>query len=286
MPVPRPDERHNEGVAPNRTIAVVDVGSNSVRLLVARELSPVAFEVVDEERFDARLGEGQAGGDLTPEGMERGLRALRMSSAIARSFAPNVLEVVGTEALRRAPNAATFIESAREQSGVAVRVLSGQEEAFAGFLGVVNSTQLRDGHLLDIGGGSLELMRVEGRRLAEVQSAPLGAIYATERYLKGDPPATREIRALRKAVRQQIEVTQSTATLYGTGGAVRNLARIVRLKRRYPLRRLHGIVLARRDVRRLASQLAAASATNGDACRASAPTARIFCTLLQSSWMR
>jgi exopolyphosphatase/guanosine-5'-triphosphate,3'-diphosphate pyrophosphatase len=246
-------------VAANRTIAVVDVGSNSVRLLVARELSPVAFEVVDEERFDARLGEGQAGGDLTSEGMERGLRAMRIMSEVARSFAPNELEVVGTEALRRAPNAGEFIQRVREESGVTVRVLSGQEEAFAGFLGVVNSTQLRDGHLLDIGGGSLELMRVEGRRLAEVQSAPLGAIYATERYLKGDPPTAREIRALRKAVRQQIEVRRSTAALYGTGGAVRNLARIVRMKRRYPLRRLHGIVLARGEVRRLANQLAGAS---------------------------
>jgi exopolyphosphatase/guanosine-5'-triphosphate,3'-diphosphate pyrophosphatase len=247
-------------MASNRTIAVVDVGSNSVRLLVARELSPVAFEVVDEERFDARLGEGQAGGDLTAEGMDRGLRAMRIMSQVARSFAPNVLEVVGTEALRRAPNSGAFIERVREESGVTVRVLSGQEEAFAGFLGVVNSTQLRDGHLLDIGGGSLELMRVEGRRLAEVQSAPLGAIYASERYLKNDPPAAREIRALRKAVRQQINVSQSTAALYGTGGAVRNLARIVRLKRRYPLRRLHGIVLARREVRRLTGQLGAASA--------------------------
>ena len=62
-------------MAQGRTVAVIDVGSNSVRLLVARELTPSAFEVVDEERFDARLGEGQAGGDLTPAGMERGLRA-------------------------------------------------------------------------------------------------------------------------------------------------------------------------------------------------------------------
>src|SRR5437762_6122339 len=114
----------------NRTIAVVDVGSNSVRLLVARELSAVAFEVVDEERFDARLGEGQGGGDLTPESMERGLRALRIMSEVARSFAPQIIEVVGTEALRRAPNAEAFIQRAREESGVTVRILSGQEEAF------------------------------------------------------------------------------------------------------------------------------------------------------------
>jgi exopolyphosphatase / guanosine-5'-triphosphate,3'-diphosphate pyrophosphatase len=246
-------------VSRGRTIAVIDVGSNSVRLLVARALSEFAFEVADEERFSARLGEGQAGGDLTPEGIERGVRALRIMAGIARSFTPDVIAAVGTEALRRAPNTADFLARAREEAGIDVRVLSGYDEAYCGFLGVVNSTMLRDGHLVDIGGGSLEFMRVEGRALAEVQSAPLGAIYARERYLKSDPPTSRELRSLRKAVRQNLSASQQLPILYGTGGAVRNLARIVRLKRSYPLRRLHGFELTRREVRRLASQLSGVS---------------------------
>lgn len=238
-----------------RTIAVIDVGSNSVRLLIARALSEFAFEVIDEERFDARLGEGQAAGDLTPEGIERGVRALRIMGGIARSFSPDSVVAVGTEALRRAPNADAFLERVRAEAGIEVRVLSGYDEAYCGFLGVVNSTMLRDCHLVDIGGGSLEFMRVEGRALADVQSAPMGAIYARERYLKSDPPPQREIRSLRKAVRQSFKGIEQHPVLYGTGGAVRNLARIVRLKRSYPLTRLHGLELTRREVRRLASQL-------------------------------
>ena len=234
---------------------MVDVGSNSVRLLVARELSPVAFEVVDEERYDARLGEGQSGGDLTEEAIERGLAALRIVTQVALSHFPTALTVVGTEALRRAPNAAAFIDAARQQTGLTVRVLSGREEAFAGFLGVINSTGLRDGHLVDIGGGSLELMRVEGRNLASVQSEPLGAIYAREKYFKNDPPSGRDVRSLRKAVRQQIKVEAAYPSLYSTGGAVRNLARLVRLKRHYPLRRIHGFTIERREIRRLANTL-------------------------------
>jgi len=136
-----------------------------------------------------------------------------------------------------------------------VRVLSGYDEAFCGFLGVVNSTMLRDGRLLDIGGGSLELMRVADRRLVDVQSAPLGAIYSRERYLKSDPATPREVRNLRKAVRQQLAAADPHPILYGTGGAVRNLARIFRLRRSYPLRRLHGIELSRREVHRLATAL-------------------------------
>ncbi len=240
-------------------VAVIDVGSNSVRLLVARSLSSSAFEVVDEERFDARLGEGQQGGDLTPEGIARGVRALSIMAQVAASYSPSVTVAVGTEALRRAPNAGEFIDAVRATTGLSIRVLSGGEEALCGFLGVANSTTLRDGHLLDIGGGSLEVMRVQDRRLAEVQSAPLGAIYARERFLPGDPPSAREVRALRKAVRQQISTTLPAPTLFATGGAVRNLARIARIRRSYPLRRLHGIEVSRREVRRIAAALSGAS---------------------------
>lgn len=238
-----------------RTIAVIDVGSNSVRLLVARELSPAAFEVIDEERFDARIGEGQAGGDLTPAGMERGLRALRIMCQVANSFSPTSTVIVGTEALRRAPNGHEFVARAREQTGMPVRVLSAPEEAYAGFLGVINSTGLRDGHLLDIGGGSVELMVVRDRNLVNAESAPLGAIYATERYFRSDPPSVKDVRALRKAVRAQFKAGDRSETLYGAGGAVRNLARLIRIRRGYPLRRLHGFVIPRREMRRTAAAL-------------------------------
>lgn len=244
---------------PRRTMAIIDVGSNSVRLLVARSLTQSAFEVIDEERFDARLGEGQDFGRLTPEGIERGLRALRVMAQVANSHQPSIVAVVGTEALRRAANSQDFIDEALRQTGLHVRVLSGYEEAFCGFLGVVNSTTLRDGYLLDIGGGSLELMRVAGRGLAQVQSVPLGAIYARERYLKSDPATPREVRLLRKAVRQHLTVSEPHDVLFGTGGAVRNLARIVRIQQSYPLRRLHGFHITRRQFNRLTNQLARAS---------------------------
>lgn len=242
-----------------RTIAIIDVGSNSVRLLVARALTSTAFEVVDEERFDARLGAGQSSGSLTPDGMERGLRALQVMAQVAVSHQPASILAVGTEALRRADNAQEFIDRAREATGLNVRVLSGYEEAYCGFLGVVNSTSFRDGYLLDIGGGSLEVMRVSDRMLSHVQSVPLGAIYARERYLSSDPPSGKELRELRKAVRHLLKIADKHPVLFASGGAVRNLARIVRIQRSYPLRRLHGLDIQRRQVHRLAQQLARAS---------------------------
>ncbi|OAI40524.1 hypothetical protein AYO38_05830 [bacterium SCGC AG-212-C10] len=238
-------------------VAVIDVGSNSVRLLVARQLSPEAFEVVDEERFDARLGENQRDGALTPEGIARGMRAMRIMYEVAQSYAPSALFIGGTEALRRAPNAADFLDGVEHELGVPVQVLPAQDEAFASFVGAINSTTLADGHIVDIGGGSLEVMRVAGRQLVDVQSVPLGAIYATERYLKGDPPSARDIRALRKAVGQAITFDQKLPVLFGVGGAVRNIARIVRARRSYPLRRLHGLEVTPRELRRVITSLVA-----------------------------
>ena len=242
-----------------RTIAIIDVGSNSVRLLVARALSQFAFEVMDEERFDARIGEGQDFGQITPGGMERGLHALRIMAQVARSHQPAAIVAAGTEALRRAANASEFVERVHEATGLSIRILSGYEEAYYGFVGVANSTAIHDGYLLDIGGGSLELMRVADRGLAHVQSAPLGAIYSRERYLRSDPATSREIRALRKSARQQLVVQDPHPVLYASGGAVRNLARMIRLQRNYPLRRLHGLEISRREMHRLAVRLANAS---------------------------
>lgn len=241
--------------------AVIDVGSKSVRLLVARQLSSAAFEVVDEERFDARLGEGQSDGALTPAAIERGLRAMRVVSQVARSYEPAAIVAVGTEALRQARNAESFIERAFIETSIRIRVLEAHEEAAASFVGVANGTGLDSATVVDIGGGSLEVMQVEARRLERVYSVPLGAIYATEKFFRSDPPSGREVRELRHAVRASIENGVTSPTLYGSGGAIRSLARMVRIRREHPLRRLHGFVIERRELSRLARDLCDASAS-------------------------
>jgi exopolyphosphatase/guanosine-5'-triphosphate,3'-diphosphate pyrophosphatase len=245
---------------PKRPIyAVVDVGSKSIRLLVARRLTPSAFEVVDEERFDARLGEGLIEGEICPDAFERGIGAMRIVAQIAAAYEPRSLVAVGTETLRTASNAGAFVARVHADTGISIRVISAQEEAFASYLGTINATRLADGVIMDIGGGSLEVMRVAGRHLSTVRSVPLGAIYSTERYFKSDPPQPREVRALRKAVRAQVEgisiPDEPTGVLWATGGAVRNVARLVRLRRNYPLRRLHGFSFSQTELKRVLKEM-------------------------------
>ncbi len=239
--------------------AVVDVGSKSIRLLVARRLTASAFEVVDEERFDARLGEGLVDGEISAESFERGAAAMRIVAQVAAAYEPRALVAVGTEALRTAGNAGAFLARVHAETGIAIRVISAHEEAFASYLGTINATRLADGAIMDIGGGSLEVMRVAGRHLSTIRSVPLGAIYSTERYFKGDPPAPREVRALRKAVRTQMDGLASPddpiGVLWATGGAVRNVARLVRLRRNYPLRRLHGFSFSQAELKRVIKEM-------------------------------
>ncbi|MEZ4493661.1 MAG: Ppx/GppA phosphatase family protein [Dehalococcoidia bacterium] len=239
--------------------AVVDVGSKSIRLLIARRLSSSAFEVVDEERFDARLGEGLVAGAISPEAFERGLLAMRIIAQVAAGYAPRATIAVGTEVLRTASNAGALISRIHAETGISVRVISAQEEAHASYLGIINATRLADGAIIDIGGGSLEVIRVAGRRFTAARSVPLGAIYSTERYLASDPPLPREVRALRKAVRRQINGQQEqevpVETLWATGGACRNIARMVRLRRSYPLRRLHGFTFDRRELKAVLKEM-------------------------------
>ena len=247
---------------PGRVIAVIDVGSNSVRLLVARALTPTAFEVIDEEKFAARLGERSGGLPFSDETMDRGLRALRLTQQVAASYGASPIVAVGTEALRRAPNAEEFLHRVAAETGITIRIISAQEEAYASFLGVVNSLAIDSGHILDVGGGSAELIDVQRRSFAGGQSAPLGALYACDRFLSSDPPSKKEVRALRKAVRQEFSIASDGAQLIGVGGAVRNLARVVRIRSKYALRRLHGLEIGRAEVHRLAMSLSAVSGSD------------------------
>src|SRR5207244_5904671 len=111
---------------------------------------------------------------------------------------------VATSAVREAKNREAFLARVKHQSGIDVRVLSGEEEAYYGYLAAVNSTTLTDGFVLDLGGGSLEITRVEDRRSRESISLTLGAVRTTEDWLPDAPATTQAVNALRNHLREQL----------------------------------------------------------------------------------
>ncbi|MEY3609036.1 MAG: hypothetical protein RLZZ447_1824 [Verrucomicrobiota bacterium] len=182
---------------PPRTVAVIDVGSNTIKLLVARR-APGGSERVHARTLEARIGTGLGRGrpQLSPESMARGTDAIRTLAAEARAHRAEVTAIVATSAVRDAENGPDFAAAVTAATGLPLRILSGTEEA--GLIGeglrcdpaFAASPDLA---LFDLGGGSLEVLEFRGARVQRALSLPLGCVRLTERFV-ADPtlplPAT------------------------------------------------------------------------------------------------
>ena len=166
--------------------------------------------------------------------MRRSARGLETLGVFARFCRANHLDaedvhVVATSAIRDAANGEQFLADAQAATGLTIETLSAQDEAYYGYVAAVNTTTLTDGVVLDIGGGSMQLTHVAGRRAQESASFPLGAVRVTEQFLPGDGPVRKkDLSKLRDHVAQTLSgldwLASSGKRMVGIGGAVRNLA--------------------------------------------------------------
>jgi exopolyphosphatase/guanosine-5'-triphosphate,3'-diphosphate pyrophosphatase len=261
--------------------AVIDLGSNSFRLVVFTTGEGGWWKRTDELSDMVRLG-----GDLTPDGglsearMAHALETLRVFAAFCTTseIDADAVEAVATSAIRDAPNGGAFVARAQEQTGLPIRVLSGEEEALYSYVAAVNSTSLADGIALDLGGGSLELVEVRERRAGAIASWPLGAVRATERYLPNPPtPGPAKASAVAKLRERTLRAIEKDAPwvatggaeggaprLVGLGGSVRNLAMAAIRVAELPLESVQGFVLTADALDALAAELAGRSAEERD----------------------
>jgi exopolyphosphatase/guanosine-5'-triphosphate,3'-diphosphate pyrophosphatase len=210
-------------------VALLDLGSNASRFLLARVVAGDGYHVLSKERFQTRLGDGPTR-RLHPAAVQATLDSVhRFLRRVNTGQSPRVL-AIATAAVREATNRDLLLDALREREGVAVQVLSGSEEARLGAQAVLRSLPVRNGIVADLGGGSLQLTRIRAKRIGWSVSLPLGAIALTHRFLQGDPPTPDEVRALRGEVRKQIlqvfPAGRPADRLVGLGGSVQSLARI------------------------------------------------------------
>ena len=186
-----------------------------------------------DELFDTvRIGKGlEATGELKGSRMRRAIDTLEMYAHFCRATGVETVLPVATSAIRDATNQKQFLARAREETGLRVRVLAPEAEARYGYLAAVNTTTIADGVVLEIGGGSLQLVRVAGRLQQAAKSWPLGAVRMTERFLPDRTAGRKQLRALRSHIREELESAEwlpaaagAGGRLVGVGGAVRNLA--------------------------------------------------------------
>ncbi len=238
--------------------AVVDLGSNSVRLVVF-EGDGRTPAVIFNEKAVLRLGRGlQSTGRLNDEGVAQALTVMRRYHAIARAMRAEPFEVLATAAVRDASNGAAFVAGLRERMpGVAIRILSGEQEAAFAAEGLLCSEPAADGVMADIGGGSLEVVRLVQGRPGEARTLPLGLIRLAERA-GGDPARAR---SLAEADLAGVPWLSGAAglDLYLVGGAWRALARVHIAQSGYPLNIVDHYVIAREPARALTAELVLAS---------------------------
>jgi exopolyphosphatase/guanosine-5'-triphosphate,3'-diphosphate pyrophosphatase len=179
--------------APTAPVAVVDIGSNSIKVLVARRAADGRVEQLKNKTLDCRISAGISAAEprLAEDGMQRGLDAIRELLALAAPFEPARIQLVATSAVRDAANGDEFRARVLAAAGHSVRLLSGDEEANLIGLGLTCDpalAHLRDFHVFDLGGGSLECLAFRERRIAQALSLRLGCVRMTEKFF-ADPAA-------------------------------------------------------------------------------------------------
>jgi exopolyphosphatase/guanosine-5'-triphosphate,3'-diphosphate pyrophosphatase len=246
-----------------RRLAVIDMGSNSFRL-VAYSYEPGHWWRRSDEIYDTvRLGAGlNSSGRLADDRIETAIEAMEVYAHFCAASGIDAADVraVATSAIRDATNGAELLARVHELTGLPARVLSAEEEARFGYLAAVNSTSLRDGAVLDLGGGSVQIVAVRDRLARASASWPLGTVRMTERFFDERPAGPRQRDALRAHVLEELAsapwLTAVAGTMVGIGGTVRNLAAAAGAAAGLPSIGVQGALIGRDALEALIKELA------------------------------
>jgi exopolyphosphatase/guanosine-5'-triphosphate,3'-diphosphate pyrophosphatase len=217
--------------------AVIDIGSNSVLLLVGRRRADGSLEILRDESTVARVSEGAAAsGRLLPAAIDRTLAVLRRYRELASADGVDEIEAVATEGLRMADNAREFLDPAREVLGSPVRLLSGDEEARLSYRSVaLEHPDVAPLRVLDIGGASTELVVGRGLEVEQAVSHRLGSVRITEQLGDGHPPSAAALARMHAHAREVLahQPLSPHPALYGLAGTVTTAAAVLLGLERY-----------------------------------------------------
>lgn len=224
-------------------IAAIDVGSNSIHMVVAQVESDGRFRVLDRAKEMVRLGHRTfANGSLSAEAMDSGIRTLAAFRTLAERQGVTRFTAVATSAVREAKNGGDFIRCIRNDVGLRVKVIPGREEARLIYLGVRHAIDLRGtpALILDAGGGSVEVIVTDDGRPVAMHSLRIGVARLAEQFLSADPPSGKDLAALEALLAQELEpvflqcAKRSIRRVVGTSGTMLNLISIAAQRRGDP----------------------------------------------------
>ena len=244
-----------------KRVAVIDIGTNSTRLLVA-DVADGAVSQVERRSTVTRLGRGvDLSGHLSGEAIEDVCAAISGYVEVIEELGAETVDAIATSAVRDADNGSAFVAELRERFALSARVLAGEEEARSTYLGATSEAPPSEPTLVvDIGGGSTELVVGHGSEVTFHDSLQAGVVRHSERHIASDPPTASELEALATDIRGLIETSVGTGVIATRGIAVAgtptSLAAVELGLEPYDPARVHGHVLALPSIQRMLSQLA------------------------------
>ena len=246
--------------SPPYHIAIIDLGSNTARLVVMAATPGYSYRLEDEIREVVRLRQGMTHKGLSEEAMERAFSTLRLFKRFCDSTRVDLVLSTATSAVREAANGQAFIERVESEIGLSLRILDGEREAYYGVLGALNEVPTTQGFVLDIGGGSAQVSEVRAGRFHRGEALTLGALALSERFVRDEQITEAEFKAVQKEIERQLNTLawckeKKNASLVGLGGTIRNLASIEAKRQKYPLNTLHSFALSRSSVEATVAQL-------------------------------
>ncbi len=244
-------------------LAAIDIGTNSIRCIIVEVIAGGDFRILDDEKATVRLGEGLfASGAIGEAAWERAREALQRMRKIMDGLGVEVIEAVATSAVRKASNGAQFLTAMEREAGIGVRIIGGEEEAELAALSAWHHFDMANSRylLIDIGGGSVEVVSAVGRHIEEITSLELGAVFLTENFLKRDPVADKDLALLRKHIRKELRSALSGTDLpvrylIGSGGTMTTIAGMVKAARKERYDSVHGYEVLHSEVVHLLAML-------------------------------
>ena len=229
----------------NQRIAVIDLGSNSARLIIVEIYPNRAYNLIYHQKETIRLSQ-DADKDrlLQPDAMKRAMTLLQNFSHVCRLHQVTTTLAVGTAALRNAHNGLEFVKTVQEETGIIIKIISGETEAKLGYIGAINTLDVTDAVLFDLGGGSIELTLIKNRKAEKFISLPFGAVTLTERFNLQNKTNEVQLASLNKFIVQQFKkipwLKNARVPLIGIGGTARAIGKMEQKRNNYPLLKLHN----------------------------------------------
>jgi exopolyphosphatase/guanosine-5'-triphosphate,3'-diphosphate pyrophosphatase len=247
-------------------LAALDVGTNTVLMLVVEQMADGRLQTLADLARITRLGRGvDANGRLDPEAAARTLDAIVEFTGKARALGAEKILTAATAALRDASNGSEFIAQVKARAGIDLNLISGDDEAELSYLSTKKGLNLDPGNkvlIVDIGGGSTELIRSEPGRKLDVVSLQIGSVRLTERLLHHDPPTVREAADLRIAIDEALQTLAwefRPDVMVGIAGTVTTLCAVTLGLKTYGAAVVHGHRLSQAEVMRALGLLCAVS---------------------------